>query len=70
MNWLILGQKATEDHQHIIHIDSPDDRILNCCLQLANQSLDIILLTNDRNLDNKAATSGIRTLSSEEFITI
>lgn len=67
MDWLILGQGATVDHQHIIHISSADDRILNCCLQLANQSLEILLLTNDRNLNNKAATSGIKTMCADEY---
>lgn len=59
-----LGQKAVEDKEHVIDVTSPDDKVLNCCLQLQNQSMDIILVTNDKNLSNKALLNGIEAITS------
>lgn len=53
-----------EDKAHVIDVTSPDDKILNCCLQLVNQSMDIILVTNDKNLSNKALLNGIEAITS------
>ncbi|XP_031628221.1 transcriptional protein SWT1 [Contarinia nasturtii] len=67
-NYRLQGQKATEDNDHIIEVKSPDDKILNCCLQLKNQSKEIILLTNDINLSNKALVNGIETITSHKCL--
>lgn len=59
------GQKAIDDKNHLIDVTSPDDRILNCCLQLKNQSKEVILVTNDKNLSNKAMLSDIEAITSK-----
>lgn len=62
----LQGQKAADDKVHVIDVASPDDRILNCCLQFKNRLMDIILVTNDKNLSNKALLNGIETINSRE----
>lgn len=62
------GQKATEDNEHIISVSSADDKILNCCLQLKGQSKEVILVTNDINLSNKALLSGIEAITSKQCL--
>lgn len=54
-----VGQSALEDCRHLIEIESPDDKILNCCLQLKSSSKKVILLSDDKNLCCKAKSSGI-----------
>lgn len=63
-----LGQKASEDTQHMIDIRGADDRILNCCLQLKQHSSDVILVSNDINLRNKSLASGIWAINSSEYL--
>lgn len=62
------GQKATEDNAPIINVKCADDKILNCCLQLQHKSNDVILLTNDINLSNKALMNGIEAMTSKQFL--
>lgn len=62
----ILGQSAKDDKEVLIDITSPDDKILNCCLQLKERSNQVTLLTNDINLSNKAMSSGITTITSRK----
>lgn len=62
----IAGQKATDDCKYVINIENADDKILNCCLQLKEYTSDVILLTNDINLSNKAMSSGIDTMTSKQ----
>lgn len=64
----IIGQKATEDKTHEIDVASQDDRVLNCCIQLKNKSIDIILATNDKNLANKALSEKIEAITSQECL--
>lgn len=66
----ISGQKATKDGDHIIEINSPDDRILNCCLQLKNQSKNVTLITNDKNLSIKAIFNGVHTVTAKKCLDI
>ncbi|KAJ6648869.1 Transcriptional protein SWT1 [Pseudolycoriella hygida] len=63
----LQGQKATEDSVHLIEVTNGDDRILNCCLQLSHQSREIILITNDTNLSNKAIASDVKTMTCKEY---
>lgn len=61
-----IGQSAVESVQkQIIPIDSGDDEILNCCLQLQEITKKIVLLTNDRNLRNKAFLNKIESFSRD-----
>lgn len=57
-----------EDKSHVIDVTSPDDKILNCCLQLKNQQKDIILVTNDKNLAAKALLNEIEAITSRECL--
>ncbi|KAM8720395.1 hypothetical protein ACLKA7_006444 [Drosophila subpalustris] len=55
----IQAQSALEEAEHLIEVDSPDDSIVNCCLQLMAQVPHLTLLTNDANLRLKANASSI-----------
>ncbi|XP_062836806.1 transcriptional protein SWT1 isoform X1 [Anolis carolinensis] len=50
-------------------IENNDDRVLQCCLQYKNlfPHTEIILLTNDKNLCNKALVSEIKACSKIDF---
>lgn len=61
-----MGQSAVESLQkQIIPIESGDDEILNCCLQIQEMTQKIILLTNDKNLRNKAFVNKIEAQSRD-----
>lgn len=61
-----IGQSAVESIQkQIIPIESGDDEILNCCLQIQETKKKIILLTNDKNLRNKAFVNKIESFSRD-----
>lgn len=53
------GQSANEDNEHLIDIQCPDDKILNCCLQLKEKGCDVLLLSNDKNLSIKAKVNHV-----------
>lgn len=59
-----LGQSATDDCRHLIEILCPDDKILNCCLQLKELGSHVILLSNDKNLSIKAKVNHVNILTS------
>lgn len=62
----MIGQSGKESFQkQIIPIDSGDDEILNCCLHILEESEKLILLTNDRNLRNKAFVNKIEAYSRD-----
>ncbi|KAH8243292.1 hypothetical protein KR032_006378, partial [Drosophila birchii] len=56
----IQAQSALEEAEHLIDVDSPDDSIINCCLQLKDQVPNMMLLTNDANLRLKGIASDIQ----------
>lgn len=61
-----MGQSALEKSQKkIIPVESGDDEILNCCLQFHEFTNKIILLSNDRNLRNKAFVNHIEAFSRD-----
>lgn len=61
-----MGQSAVESlKKQIIPIESGDDEILNCCLQIQEMTQKIILLTNDKNLRNKAFVNKIEAQSRD-----
>ncbi|XP_017864862.1 PREDICTED: transcriptional protein SWT1-like [Drosophila arizonae] len=64
----IEAQSALEDADQLIDVDSGDDSILNCCLQLKEQLDHMILLTNDNNLRLKALASSIRVSTCYQLI--
>lgn len=64
----IEAQSALEDAEQLIEIDSADDSIINCCLQLKDELEHMILLTNDNNLRLKALASDIRVSTCYQLI--
>ena len=62
----LIGQSALDSVQkQIIPIDCGDDKILNCCLQIQEITKKLILLTNDKNLRNKAFVNKIEAFSRD-----
>ncbi|XP_055680464.1 uncharacterized protein LOC129788428 [Lutzomyia longipalpis] len=55
----VKGQTAMHENELLISAPTPDDSIVNCCLQLRKSTKKVILLSNDINLRNKAICSGI-----------
>jgi predicted ribonuclease YlaK len=61
-----MGQSAIESMKTpIIPVDSGDDEILNCCLQIQQTTNKLILLSNDKNLRNKAFVNKIEAYSRD-----
>lgn len=54
-----VAQNALEEQQAMVNIKSPDDSILNACLQVKQHVPNVILLTEDVNLRNKCAFNNI-----------
>lgn len=65
----LFGQSSLDDGNHLIKVDSPDDRILNCCLQFHTKGYtkNLLLLSNDINLRNKALVSDIQAVSHRKL---
>jgi rRNA-processing protein FCF1 len=61
----LLGQNAIESSRELIEIDSGDDYIINCALQMKEFTSKIIVLSNDKNLRNKAFVNHIEAFSSD-----
>lgn len=61
----LLGQNAIESSRELIEIDSGDDYIINSALQMKELTSKIILLSNDKNLRNKAFVNGFDAFSSD-----
>ncbi|RVE54722.1 hypothetical protein evm_000489 [Chilo suppressalis] len=66
-NTRIKGQSLRDSNSHIYPCESPDDEILNCCLQQSERGKSVILVSNDKNLCNKAVINGLRSLSLAEL---
>ncbi|XP_075974444.1 uncharacterized protein LOC142975475 [Anticarsia gemmatalis] len=66
-NTRIKGQPLRDANSHIYPCESPDDEILNCCLQQAERGKSVILLSNDKNLCSKALINNIRSLDLTEL---
>lgn len=63
----IRGQSAIENEHKLVDIQNSNDDIINCCLQFKHSFGNVMLLTNDINLMNKAICSQIDTFSKSEF---
>lgn len=68
----VKGQSTIEAANPIIPIDNPDDNIVNCCLQLrqiiSGYRTELMLLSNDVNLRNKALVNGVQAFSFGELM--
>ncbi|KAL5276738.1 SWT1 family protein [Megaselia abdita] len=58
------GQNAKHSKDELIPIENNDDEILNCCLQIQKTCQNVMLLSNDVNLRNKALINDIKVLNS------
>ncbi|KAJ0175836.1 hypothetical protein K1T71_008995 [Dendrolimus kikuchii] len=63
----IKGQSLRDANSHIYPCELPDDEILNCCLQQAERGKSVILLSNDKNLCNKAVINNIKCIGLSEL---
>ncbi|GAB0086778.1 hypothetical protein DMENIID0001_009570 [Sergentomyia squamirostris] len=63
----IKGQSAMQAKIRKIDIVAPDDSIINCCLQIKEKINQVILLSNDVNLRNKAICNEINALSPKDL---
>lgn len=66
-NSRIRGQPLRDANSHIYPCESPDDEILNCCLQQAERGKSVILLSNDKNLCSKALINNIKNIDLNEL---
>ncbi|XP_069966727.1 uncharacterized protein Swt1 [Bactrocera oleae] len=64
----LQAQSALSELEHLVEITSPDDRIINCCLQVKQQIDHIILLTEDINLRNKAICNNILVSTKSDLV--
>ncbi|XP_053612276.1 transcriptional protein SWT1 [Plodia interpunctella] len=66
-NSRIKGQSLRDSNSHIYPCEVPDDEILNCCLQQAERGKSVILVSNDKNLCNKAVINSVKCMSTCEL---
>ncbi|XP_073833423.1 swt1 RNA endoribonuclease [Musca autumnalis] len=64
----VLAQTALEERHHLIDVNSADDSIINCCLQAKAQIPNILLLTEDVNLRNKAMCNNILVATKSDLL--
>ncbi|XP_065364549.1 transcriptional protein SWT1 [Calliphora vicina] len=55
----LQAQSALDERQRLVDINSADDSIINCCLQAKEHVRNLLLLTEDINLRNKAICNNI-----------
>jgi rRNA-processing protein FCF1 len=63
----IIGQPALDSVPEALKIEVPDDAILQCCFQVAQRTYRVIILSNDKNLCNKAIVDGIKAYQRAEL---
>jgi rRNA-processing protein FCF1 len=63
----IIGQTALDSVPEPFKIEVPDDAILQCCFLVAQRTYRVILLSNDKNLCNKAIVNGIKAYQTAEI---
>lgn len=61
------GQSAMDNGRKLIDIQNANDSIINCCLQFKQNFGNVMLLTNDMSLSNKAICSHVDAFSKNEF---
>ncbi|XP_055845247.1 transcriptional protein SWT1 [Episyrphus balteatus] len=64
----IQAQSSGDENRHLIKVKSPDDSILNCCLQVKQHIDNVLLLTEDINLRNKAMCSDVLVATKSDLI--
>lgn len=66
--FIFLAQTALEEREHLIDVNSADDSIINCCLQAKAQIPNLLLLTEDVNLRNKAICNNILVATKSDLL--
>ncbi|XP_064072069.1 transcriptional protein SWT1 [Vanessa tameamea] len=66
-NSRIKGQSLRDANSHIYPCEVPDDEILNCSLQQIERGRNVILVSNDKNLCNKASINGVKRINVNEL---
>ncbi|CAK1540760.1 unnamed protein product [Leptosia nina] len=61
-NSRIKGQSLRDANCHIYPCEMPDDEILNCALQQVERGKNVLLVTNDKNLCNKARINSVKNI--------
>lgn len=61
----LAGQSALDRQNYLIEIDSADDEIVNCLLQIKQKTNKVILLTHDKNLMSKAIVNKVESFSRD-----
>lgn len=64
----IKGQKVGDHNIKLMEVQSGDDDVLNCCLQVKESGKKVVLLSNDVNLRNKALFSEIPAFSIDAIM--
>ncbi|KAJ8924688.1 hypothetical protein NQ315_000839 [Exocentrus adspersus] len=64
----VIGQTVFDVQNQKYIGSSPDDKIISCCIQAAEKYENVILLSNDMNLKNKAMINDITACSSNEIM--
>ncbi|XP_026474878.1 uncharacterized protein LOC113378545 [Ctenocephalides felis] len=64
----IHGQSAVDCSNHLITIDCPDDKILNCCLQIQKTNKNVVLLSNDNNLRTKCIVTRVQAFCKDDLL--
>ncbi|XP_047507353.1 transcriptional protein SWT1 [Pieris napi] len=59
VNTRIKGQSLRDANCHIYPCEMPDDEILNCALQQVERNKNVLLISNDKNLCNKADINSV-----------
>uniref|UniRef100_A0A1A9W6A4 PINc domain-containing protein n=1 Tax=Glossina brevipalpis TaxID=37001 RepID=A0A1A9W6A4_9MUSC len=65
----LQAQSAIDERRHLIRITSPDDSIINSCLQVMEHVKNIMFLTEDTNLRNKAICNNIPVTTKSDLLT-
>ncbi|KAJ7332640.1 hypothetical protein JRQ81_014820 [Phrynocephalus forsythii] len=68
--WGQSMQLASQKTDNFV-VENNDDRVLQCCLQYRNlfPQAEVVLLTDDKNLCNKALVSEIKAFTKADFVT-
>ncbi|XP_023296137.2 transcriptional protein SWT1 [Lucilia cuprina] len=64
----LRAQSALDERHHLVDINSADDSIINCCLQTKEQVPNLLLLTEDVNLRNKAICNNILVSTKSDLL--
>ncbi|XP_067635189.1 transcriptional protein SWT1 [Eurosta solidaginis] len=64
----LQAQSAVSELEHLVEVTSPDDRIINCCLQVKHHVEHVILLTEDINLRTKAICNSILVSTKSDLL--